>query len=163
MCGALSYAACICPEVRAIRAEMREVVGDTHTQMTHYIGDSCLGGHREEGKKAGLKFDEGKLRYELVPPSSLRELVQVYTDGARKYGAENYMKGLSWKRVIAALMRHVEAYRSGESWDTESGSPHLAHAAWACFTLMVYEELELGEDDRVFRKEEVDDDKQEAE
>lgn len=113
----------------------------------HYVGDDCSGGHREESK-SGFKFDSGKLRYDLVPPYALSQLVQVYTDGAAKYGDVNYLKGMAYRRVLAALMRHVEAYRTGESTDPDSGSPHLAHAAWACFTLITYELYDLGEDDR---------------
>lgn len=116
-------------------------------QIGHFVGDACPGGHQEEAER-GFKFDTGKLRYDLVPPQALRELTQVYTDGAAKYGDENYMKGMSWKRVIASLLRHVEAYRAGEDTDKESGSPHLAHAAWCCFTLMTYAHHGLGEDDR---------------
>lgn len=117
----------------------------------HRVGDACPGGHQDLTEE-GFKFDAGKLRYDLVPPSSLAELALVYTDGAQKYGDENYMKGMSWRRVTASLLRHVEAYRAGESTDSESGSPHLAHAAWACFTLMLYELYGLGEDDRVAKE-----------
>ena len=119
--------------------------------MAHHVGDDCPGGHREEAKQ-GFKFDGGKLRYDLVPPSSLAELAKVYTDGAAKYGDENYLQGMSWRRVTASLLRHVEAYRAGESNDMESRSPHLAHAAWACFTLMLYEQAGIGEDDRVAKE-----------
>lgn len=119
--------------------------------MAHSVGDDCPGGHADEAL-TGFKFDGGKLRYDLVPPFPLAELAQVYTDGAHKYGDENYLQGMSWRRVTASLMRHIEAYRTGETFDEESGSPHLAHAAWACFTLMLYEHAGLGEDDRVAKE-----------
>jgi len=123
--------------------------------LAHYVGDDCPGGHEQEAEK-GFKFDSPeygeKLRYDLIPPSPLRELAQVYTDGAKKYGDENYLRGMSWRRVTASLMRHVEAYRAGETTDLESGSPHLAHAAWACFTLILYEQAGIGEDDRVAKE-----------
>lgn len=127
----------------------RPMVEDTDGNSgTHYVGDDCPGGHAEEAQVA-FKFDAGKLRYDLVPTYPLRELAKVYTDGAAKYGDENYLKqGMNWKRVIASLLRHVEAYRARENTDPESGSPHLAHAAWCCFTLLTYEHLALGEDDR---------------
>lgn len=127
--------------------------------MSHYVGDDCPGSHAEEAKR-GFKFDADKLRYDLIPPFPLSQLAQVYTDGAAKYGDENYLKGMPFRRVLAALIRHVEAYRAGETLDPESGSPHMAHAAWQCFTLMAYENLGVGEDDRVTNlpiEEEIDD------
>jgi hypothetical protein len=89
------------------------------------------------------------LRYELIPPSSLAELAKIYTDGAQKYGDENYLKGMSWRRVMASIIRHIEAARAGVLVDPESGSPPLAHAAWGCFTLMLYQKYNLGENDLV--------------
>ncbi len=129
--------------------------------MTHFVGDTCQpDGHREEAK-TGFKFDEEKhggtkLRYDLIPPVALKMLAEVYTHGARKYGDINYLKGMSFRRILAALMRHIEAYRAGETDDPDSGLPHMAHAAWQCFTLMVYEDESLGDDDREMLKEEAE-------
>jgi hypothetical protein len=116
--------------------------------LTHFVGDACPGGHAKEAE-SGFKFDADKLRYDLIPPYPLEELARIYTDGAKKYGDTNYLKGMAWSRVTAALMRHVEAFRAGEDTDPESGHPHLAHTAWQCFTLMLYGVFDLGEDDRI--------------
>jgi hypothetical protein len=40
-------------------------------------------------KEEGLKFDEGKLRFDLIPIYPLEELARVYTIGAKKYGDYN--------------------------------------------------------------------------
>ena len=119
---------------------------------THHVGDDCPGGHADEAAK-GFKFDEEKLRYDLIPPHALEMLAGVYTHGAHKYGDVNYLRGMNYRRILAALMRHIEAYRAGESTDPDSGLPHMAHAAWQCMTLMVYEDEGLGEDDRNMMKE----------
>lgn len=100
--------------------------------------------HRNEGDK----YDTGKLRYDLIPVRPLRNLAGVYTMGAVKYGDLNYLKGMKWSRVYAAIMRHLEAWRRGEELDPESGLPHTAHAAWGCFTLQEYAKRSIGEDDR---------------
>lgn len=84
------------------------------------------------------KNDEGKLRYDLIPPEPLRELARVYTIGAKKYADNNWKNGLARHRVEAALMRHFEAFRSGETHDPEDGQMHLASVAWCAFTLMWY-------------------------
>lgn len=77
----------------------------------------------------GRKDDTGKLRYRLLPVRPLRRLVEVLEFGARKYGTDTW-QGISngRERYTDALMRHVEAWRSGEQNDPESGLPHMAHA-----------------------------------
>ena len=95
-----------------------------------------------------VKYDQGKLRYDLIPPEALEELVRVYSFGAAKYDQDQWRLGMSWRRVFAAIMRHTWAWMRGEDRDSESGLPHLAHAAWGCFTLLAYGKGGLGQDDR---------------
>ena len=42
----------------------------------------------------GLKYDGGKLRYDLVPVSAIEGDAEVFTYGAEKYGAHNWEKGI---------------------------------------------------------------------
>lgn len=76
-----------------------------------------------------LKFDDSKPRYDLIPVEVLRGLADVLTYGAHKYKPNNWKECKDTDRYIAALMRHIEAYRGGEKIDKESGLHHLAHAA----------------------------------
>jgi hypothetical protein len=96
----------------------------------------------------GRKFDDGKLRYDLVPPYAFEQLVRVFTMGAAKYEDNNYRRGLVWSRVYAAIQRHLELWRKGEDVDQESGVSHLAHAAWGCFTLLEYSQMRKELDNR---------------
>lgn len=73
------------------------------------------------------KNDTDKLRYDLIPPGSLKELAQVLTLGAKKYGPDNWRKCKEPSRYIAAIFRHLEAYRGGELRDPESGLSHMTH------------------------------------
>jgi len=77
----------------------------------------------------GLRFNKGKLRYDLVEPHAFADFVQVLTDGAIKYEPRNWSKGLSWTSVLASLKRHIAAIERGEDYDPESGRLHIAHAA----------------------------------
>jgi hypothetical protein len=97
----------------------------------------------------GVKYDSGKLRYDLIPVGPLQTLAQVYTMGAEKYADDNWRQGLPWKRIYAALQRHLNAFWGGEDFDSESGLPHLGHAAWGCFTLLEYLNTKRSFDDRV--------------
>lgn len=81
------------------------------------------------GKGNGLRFNHGKLRYDLVEPRAFQDFVQVLTDGATKYKSRNWEEGLSWTSVLASLKRHIQAIELGEDRDPESGRLHIAHAA----------------------------------
>ena len=81
-----------------------------------------------EYQKEGKKHDSGKLRYDLVPVDAQREVVRVLTFGAQKYGDNNWRITEPKSRYIAAAFRHIEAFRSGETVDAESGIHPLAHA-----------------------------------
>ena len=90
----------------------------------------------------GKKHDEGKLRYDLMPPFAEAEVIRVLTFGADKYGPDNWrLVDQAQQRYLAAAMRHLAAYRQGsDTRDDESGLHHLAHAA--CCLLFL---IELGE------------------
>lgn len=77
----------------------------------------------------GVKFDGQKPRFDLVPPHIEEEVAKVLEFGARKYAPDNWKKVPDGKRrYLAALGRHVNAYKRGEQCDPETGLHHLAHA-----------------------------------
>jgi len=82
----------------------------------------------EKSPSEGMKFDNGKLLYSLIPPETLKALAEVLTYGAQKYAPNNWQKVENGDiRYMDALFRHLEAFRSGETHDPESGMHHLAH------------------------------------
>ncbi len=117
--------------------------------MAHYVGDDCPGGHKDEAQKEGVRFDEGKIRWDLLPVEPLEALAQVYTIGAKKYSEHNWRKGMQWSRILSAMLRHLAAWRRGKRFDQDDGFEHLAAVLWGAVTLMEYERLGLGEDDRL--------------
>lgn len=96
----------------------------------------------------GLKFDQGKARYDLLPPEFLDATAQVLTFGANKYGERNWENGMKWGRPFAALMRHMWAWWKGEKADPETGMSHLWHACACLAFLIAFEERSVGTDDR---------------
>jgi hypothetical protein len=74
----------------------------------------------------GLKYDDDKLRMDLLPPKSIEELAKVLTYGAEKYGDNNW-QNVESHRYNAALLRHLFAWMGGEERDGESGIHHLSH------------------------------------
>jgi len=88
--------------------------------------------------KEGVKYDKGKLRYDLIPADAMDQLAKVYTIGSIKYDDDNWRKGMRWGKIFAAIMRHLWAFWGGEELDPEDGIAHTIHAAWGCFTLFNY-------------------------
>jgi hypothetical protein len=86
----------------------------------------------------GVKHDQGKARFDLLPPEALFELVQVFNFGAKEYGDRNWEKGLKWGRIFAAICRHIFNWLGGEENAKDSGLHHMAHAAWGCLALVTY-------------------------
>jgi len=88
-----------------------------------------------------MKFDSGKLQYNLVPPKAIKELTKVLTYGAKKYKPNNWQQVDDTTRYIDALYRHLEAWRSGEKIDSESGLSHLSHALTNITFLIHFEDI----------------------
>jgi len=82
---------------------------------------------KEEKEPEGMKFDEDKLDYTLIPWEAMEPVVQVLQFGADKYARDNWRK-VSQERYKKAAMRHIIAMANGEEIDPESGLPHAAHA-----------------------------------
>jgi len=76
----------------------------------------------------GTKYDNDKLRMDLIPKEAFDALAGVLGFGAKKYDDHNWRKGINHSRLYAATMRHMTSYWSGETYDPESGLNHLAHA-----------------------------------
>ena len=95
----------------------------------------------------GAKYDTDKLRYDLLPPIPLEEVVNVYTPGAKKYSDRNWEKGILYGRIFAAMMRHAWDWWRGEQRH-ERGMHHLASVAWCALALMQYEITYPEMDDR---------------
>ena len=79
---------------------------------------------------SGTKYDENKLRFDLIIPEFEEAMAKVLTHGAQKYGENNWQKVEGAKaRYTAALQRHLNEYRKGCMYDPDSGCEHLAQIA----------------------------------
>jgi len=90
--------------------------------------------------KSGVKFDQDKPQWTLVPFKALDEVVEVLTIGARKYAPDNWKKVPNARqRYIDAAFRHMSAYAAGEKLDDETGKSHLAHAMCCLLFLLAFD------------------------
>jgi hypothetical protein len=78
--------------------------------------------------KGGVKFDDGKLQWHLLPMQLLAGVVEVLMAGARKYAAWNWTRGMPYTRAMNAAQRHINAFAAGEDFDKDSGQHHIDHA-----------------------------------
>lgn len=78
----------------------------------------------------GVKYDDGKLDFTLLPYDALAETVKVLMYGANKYPEADNWKRVSEprKRYNKAALRHLFSEVNGETMDPESNLYHLAHA-----------------------------------
>lgn len=102
-----------------------------------------------KNKKAeGVKHDQQKIRWDLVPYDAVNEIAKVLTFGAAKYEARNWEKGMDWSRAFGALQRHLTRWFHGQDKDKETQLTHLANAGCCLFFLISWELRQVGNDDR---------------
>jgi len=96
------------------------------------------------GGEKGSKLE----RYDLIPVRPLAHVARHYGIGARKYTDRNWERGYDWSLSYAAMQRHANAFWGGETYDAETGTPHLSAVVFHALTLMEYVETHPELDDR---------------
>ena len=98
------------------------------TSKTHTICRNCQSKIEQHNTTTkGMKFDDNKLQFGLLPPEIKLYFAEVLTFGAQKYAPDNWKK-VDVKRYYDALERHMNAFQLGEELDSDSGLHHLKHA-----------------------------------
>lgn len=75
------------------------------------------GGQRDRGERKG--------RFDLLPPYAIYKLAKHFEDGADKYEARNWEKGIPLSTYIDSALRHIFKHLGGLT-----DEPHLVAAAW---------------------------------
>ncbi len=120
-------------------------IEDCHKDCQHgYQWSSHVSECREYAKlktenTSATKHDSAKPDLSMLPYSSLTQIVLVMEFGKKKYGRDNWRKGMNWTRLSSAALRHLFAWIGGEDKDPESELSHLAHAG--CNILFLLEFL----------------------
>ena len=103
---------------------------------------------KQLGGAEGGRFDEGKVRHDLIPAWAIEKIAEVYTYGAQKYDNDNWLKGMKWSKIQGPLERHYNKWKRGRIKADESNCYHLAMVAWNAIALMCYEKFRVGVDTR---------------
>lgn len=82
-----------------------------------------------------LRYNSGKIEWDLVDFKSLHPMVRVLMFGAEKYTPDNWKKGMPKAWLLNSAMRHLTAILDGEEIDSESGLPHVGHLM--CNTMFI--------------------------
>lgn len=88
-----------------------------------------MGRKKRDVSKAGTKFDNGKLRFSLIPEGVEETLVKVLMEGAATYGDNNWqLVEEARERYYNALRRHLDAwFYKGQIIDPASGLHNMGH------------------------------------
>lgn len=101
-----------------------------------------------------LRYNQGKIRLELIPTYFIAALAKTFEYGASKYADHNWMNSINTEdHRQFQVDRYASAYRHLLEWkekalenatmgdirDEESGLPALWMAAWNCLVLAFYD------------------------
>ena len=122
---------------------LKDVPEETDTLEGQQVMDQMIA-HLERVKPSeatGVKYDNGKLQWTLLPFRAIKEVLEVLAFGAKKYAADN------WKivpeartRYVDAAFRHLTDWHLKERLDGETGKSHLAHAICCLLFLLWFEQ-----------------------
>lgn len=115
----------------------------------------------EETHRKGVKYDDDKCSYHLLPPFALEGTAWVFKCGAEKYAAWNHSNGMAWSKMLRAAQSHIDEIRKGRPNDPEFGTHHVFHAICSLMMLaeaiMMYpENNDLYPDAYIQRKNKID-------
>lgn len=79
---------------------------------------------------------DGKGRFDLISPTALTRLAQVYERGGKQKGDRNWEKGFEVSRACSSAIRHIFQYLDGMH-----DEDHIAQSCWNLFCVMHFEEM----------------------
>jgi hypothetical protein len=144
----------VCHELVYPNSALESIVTDA-AGINFFIHTTCIDSFKQgminvnTNPDLADKFDDEKLRMDLLPMRPIEDIAAVLTYGAKKYKPNNWRKGMRWGKAFAAALRHLWAWWKGEDNDKESGLSHLAHAATEILFLLEYGRTHKELDDRV--------------
>jgi hypothetical protein len=107
---------------------------------TSFLICAQCGGSAFLDPNKGMKFDQGKTEWTLLPFDAIEAIAKVMMMGAKKYERHNWLTVDPPRRYIDAAFRHLTAWCDGERNDSESGHSHLWHVG-CCIIFAIHLEL----------------------
>lgn len=85
--------------------------------------------------ETGAIREQGANDWTALSWIALRRIAAIYTEGADRYGTNNWRQGLTFSDTVNHLMEHLTLYLLGDR-----SADHLAKVAWGCMALMEFEQ-----------------------
>ena len=99
-------------------------------------------GQRREFETGAVRdIQETKGRFDLLSPIALKRLAIHMQNGANKYDARNWEKGIPLHSFFDSAMRHLEDYLECRLMGVEQDEDHLSAAFWNIHCLIHTEEM----------------------
>ena len=87
-----------------------------------------------------MKYDDSKPMFDCIPPNAELEVAKQLTLGAKEYGRDNWYNVQPFhERYLDATLRHINAYRRGETFAKDHGTHHLAGAIASLLFILEYD------------------------
>lgn len=87
----------------------------------------------------GAKRSSEAFYYHLIPTEFLRRVAKRYTDGAKKYSADNWRAGLDNELFVSQMYNHLQSHMLDFLDDGSEYDDNLAAMGWAIAGLMEVE------------------------
>lgn len=103
-------------------------------EKVHVAGEVLIkdsGARQDFGTGAVRDIQEGKGRYDLLAMHAIERIAKIYEGGAKKYGDNNWRKGIPLARYLDSAMRHLCKFAQGQR-----DEDHIAMAGWNICCLM---------------------------
>lgn len=75
-----------------------------------------------------------KPAWSLIPWDALEEVAKVYNEGADRYGAHNWEKGIPYSNIVDHMVEHLSKWMQGDGSEA-----HMAKVAWGALAIVAYQ------------------------
>jgi len=118
-----------CKRCEASHGIIPSEIGPGYAIKDTYHSAQANGIVAQEDQDKGIKYDQDKLPYHLLPYDALDEVVKVLQHGAKKYSSRNWEQGIEYSRLYSAATRHAkDFFQYREQFDNDSGIHPIAHS-----------------------------------
>jgi hypothetical protein len=116
--------------------------GDPHLRDSACAGEATLpdsGARSEFATGAVRDASIGKGYFAMIPPEAETRIARRFEDGARKYGPDNWRKGIPLSRYFDAMRRHLSKWALGHVDEDHLGAVGWNYAAAVWTEREIYE------------------------